>query len=218
MNLQGKKINFLGDSITEGHGTSGESCFFTTLIAQQTGAVCRNYGIGGTRIARQTVPSENPRHDLDFPGRVDEMDPDADIVVVFGGTNDFGHGDAPLGCMADRDVYSFYGGLHTLYTSLIEKYPAARIVVLTPLHRLNEDNPRGDGKKPQDVATLKEYVGIIREVAEYYSLPVLDLFATSGMQPRVPVIQQRYIPDGLHPNDAGHRLLAEQIVRFLQQL
>ena len=218
MNLQGKKINFLGDSITEGHGTSGESCFFTTLIAQQTGAVCRNYGIGGTRIARQTVPSENPRHDLDFPGRVDEMDPDADIVVVFGGTNDFGHGDAPLGCMADRDVYSFYGGLHTLYTRLLEKYPSARIVVLTPLHRLNEDNPRGDGKKPQDVATLKEYVAIIREVAEYYSLPVLDLFASSGMQPKVPVMQQRYIPDGLHPNDAGHRLLAEQIIRFLQQL
>ena len=97
MNLQGKKINFLGDSITEGHGTSGEACFFTTLIARETGAVCRNYGIGGTRIARQTIPSEKPRHDLDFPGRVDEMDPDADIVVVFGGTNDFGHGDAPLG-------------------------------------------------------------------------------------------------------------------------
>ena len=39
MNLQGKKINFLGDSITEGHGTSGESCFFTTLIAKETGAL-----------------------------------------------------------------------------------------------------------------------------------------------------------------------------------
>ncbi|MGN1019212.1 MAG: SGNH/GDSL hydrolase family protein [Aristaeellaceae bacterium] len=218
MNLQGKKINFLGDSITEGHGTSGEDSFFTTLIARETGAICRNYGIGGTRIARQTVPSANPRHDLDFPGRVDQMDPDADIVVVFGGTNDFGHGDAPLGCMADRGVYSFYGGLHTLYTRLIERYPAARIVVLTPLHRLNEDNPRGDGNKPQDVATLKEYVAIIRQVAEYYSLPVLDLFAASGMQPRVPVIQQRYIPDGLHPNDAGHRLLAEQIISFLRQL
>ena len=91
-------------------------------------------------------------------------------------------------------------------------------MVLTPLHRLNEDNPRGDGNKPQDVATLKEYVAIIREVAEYYSLPVLDLFATSGLQPKVPVIQQRYVPDGLHPNDAGHRLLTQQIISFLQQL
>ena len=218
MNLQGKKINFLGDSITEGHGTSGEACFFTTLIARETGAICRNYGIGGTRIARQTVPSLYPQHDLDFPGRVDGMDPDADVVVVFGGTNDFGHGDAPLGSMADRTKDTFYGGLHELYTRLIEKYPAARIVVLTPLHRLNEDNPRGDGNKPQDVATLKEYVAIIRQVAEYYSLPVLDLFASSGLQPRVPVIQQLYVPDGLHPNDAGHRLLAEQIIRFLQQL
>ena len=216
MNLQGKKINFLGDSITEGFGTSGESCFFTTLIADETGAITRNYGIGGTRIARQATPT-TPQADRDFPSRVAEMDPDADVVVVFGGTNDFGHGDAPLGSMADREKGSFYGGLHELYIRLIEKYPAARIVVLTPLHRMNEDNPRGDNK-PQDVATLKEYVTIIREVAEYYALPVLDLFATSGMQCHVPAIQQLYIPDGLHPNDAGHRLLADLIIAFLQQL
>ena len=37
-------------------------------------------------------------------------------------------------CMADRTKATFYGGLHELYTSLIDKYPAARIVVLTPLH------------------------------------------------------------------------------------
>ena len=157
MDLKGKKINFLGDSITEGHGTSGEDCFFTTLIARDYGAVCRNYGIGGTRIARQSKPSAEPRWDLDFPGRVDEMDPDADIVVVFGGTNDFGHGDAPIGCMTNRTCDTFYGGLHVLYTSLIEKYPAAKIVVLTPLHRVTEDDPRGDNK-PFDVAPLRTYV------------------------------------------------------------
>lgn len=214
MDLKGKKINFLGDSITEGHGTSGEDCFFTTLIARDYGAVCRNYGIGGTRIARQSKPSAEPRWDLDFPGRVDEMDPDADIVVVFGGTNDFGHGDAPIGCMTNRTCDTFYGGLHVLYTSLIEKYPAAKIVVLTPLHRVTEDDPRGDNK-PFDVAPLRTYVQIIREVAEFYSLPVLDLFACSGLQPRVPVIRETYVPDGLHPNDAGHRVLAEKIAGFL---
>ena len=59
MNLSGKKINFLGDSITHGSGTSGEDKRFSNLIAAKTGAICRNYGIGGTRIARQfnrTIP------------------------------------------------------------------------------------------------------------------------------------------------------------------
>lgn len=218
MNLSGKKINFLGDSITEGHGTSGEAAWFCTKIAKKYGAVCRNYGIGGTRIAKQSVPDICPEWDRDFIDRVDIMDADADIVVVFGGTNDFGHGDAPIGRMSDRSPYTFYGALHTLYTKLIEKYPASRILVLTPLHRTQEDSLRGDGRKQYDVGTLYDYVAVIREVAEYYSLPVLDLFKVSGLQPKVGIIKEKYVPDGLHPNDDGHTVLAEIIGRALENL
>ena len=217
MELKGKKILFLGDSITEGHGSSDISKCFVSLIAEREQAHCINYGIGGTRIARQTTPSEDPVWDQDYPSRVDDMDPEADIVVVVGGTNDFGHGDAHLGSMEDRSVYTFYGALHQLYTSLIEKYPRADIVVLTPLHRLNEDDPRGDGNKAPS-ARLKVYVDIIREMAEYYSLPVLDLYAVSGLQPKVPIIQELYMPDGLHPSDAGYEILANKITQFLKTL
>lgn len=218
MILKGKKINFLGDSITEGSGTSGQDKTYWGLIAAREGAICRGYGISGTRIAKQSSVSGEPRWDLDFCQRALEMDADADIVVVFGGTNDFGHGDAPIGTMADRTPYTFYGALHTLYTSLIERYTDATIVIMTPLHRGNEDNPRGDGHKPQDVGVLADYVDVIREVAQYYSLPVLDLFATSGMQPKVPVIQQRFIPDSLHPNDAGHEIMAAKLTAFLKAM
>lgn len=217
MELQGKKINFLGDSITEGCGTSGEAYRFTTLIAEKTGAVCRNYGICATRIARQFVPSDNPRNDRHFPGRVPEMDADADVVVVFGGTNDYGHGDAPIGAMEDRTIDTFYGACHTLCRTLIERYPAATVVIATPLHRLDEGNPCGSCKK-QPVAPLIDYVRIIRQVAEYYGLPVMDLYATSGLQPEIPLIQERYVPDGLHPNDAGHVILAEKMIAFLRTL
>lgn len=218
MNLNGKKINFLGDSITEGVGTSAPEKRYPDLIAADCGCIVRNYGISGTRIARQYHPTvDNPSFDLDFPSRVADMDPDADIIVVFGGTNDFGHGDAPIGKMSDRTKDTFYGGLHELYTSLINKYPSASIVILTPLHRLNEDSPIGDNK-PAPVGTLKEYTEIIREVAQWYSLPVLDLFAMSGMQPRVPVIQEKFVPDGLHPNDDGNRKLADLLISFLSRL
>ena len=216
MELKGTKINFLGDSITEGAGTSSPDRMFTMLIEREYGAICQNYGIGGTRIARQKTATVE-KWDRDFISRVPEMDADADIVVVFGGTNDFGHGDAPLGTMSDRTPYTFYGALHCLYTALTEKYPDVPIVILTPLHRLNEDSPKGDNK-PEPVGTLKEYVNIIREVAEYYSFPVLDLYKESGLQPKVPVIQQKYIPDGLHPNDDGNAILAHKIARFLETL
>lgn len=216
MNLSGKKINFLGDSITAGHGASCEENCFVSIIGRETGAVCRNYGIGGTRIARQTVPT-NEIHDQDFLSRVEGMDPDADIVAVFGGTNDYGHGDAVIGEFSDRTEYSFYGALHLLYTSLIEKYPSSNIIVFTPLHRKNELNPRGDNKKT-DVGTLKKYVDIIKEVAEYYSLPVLDLWAESGIQPNLPVMEQKYTADGLHPNDAGYRVLADKIINYFEKM
>ena len=209
------KINFLGDSITEGHGVEVNESF-VGLVAAQTGALCRNYGIGGTRIAKQRIPSENPRWDLDFCSRVEQMDPDADVVVVFGGTNDYGHGDAVMGTMKDRTPNTFYGALHTLYTSLLNKYPDSLIIVATPLHRLND----GIGISPSGLYTLpyplRDYVNVIREVAEYYSLPVLDLYANSGLQPKVEVINQKYFLDGLHPNAAGHRVLARQVLTFLR--
>ena len=212
MNLQGLKSNFLGDSITEGHGCSSEETRFTSLIASQHGAITRCYGIGGTRLARQTKPSEWPRHDLDFPSRVAEMDPDADLIVVFGGTNDFGHGAAPFGDFSDRTADTFCGAIHELYVSLLEKYPTATIMVITPLHRSTEDNPHMHGK------VLKDYVDVIRRGAEYYSLPVLDLYAPYGVQPAVPVMKDTFMPDGLHPNDAGHVILTNKIAQFIKNL
>ena len=212
MNLNGLKINFLGDSITEGSGTTGVEKRFANRIAAQYGAISRCYGIGGTRIARQNKPSANPRCDLDFVSRVPEMDPDADMIVVFGGTNDFGHGDAPFGEFADRTVDTFCGALHILYTTLLEKYPEATIVVVTPLHRVTEDSPNMHGK------VLKEYVDMIRRLAEHYSLPVLDLYATYGVHPAVSVMKDKYMPDGLHPNDAGHERLADRIAGFIRGL
>ena len=215
MDLKDKKIAFLGDSITEGHGTSCVEMRFTDLIAKNEGAICYNYGIGGTRIAYQHVPSAEPRWDMCFLDRADEMKHDADIVFVFGGTNDFGHGDAAVGCMDDREPYTFYGALHTLFTKIITKYPTAKIVVATPLHRCDEEKFMIKGGVPKAVKLI-DYVNIIREVAEYYALPVLDLYKNSGLQPIVPIIQEKYVPDGLHPNDAGHVILADKIVAFLK--
>ena len=209
MELKGKKINFLGDSITEGVGASEYARCYLEQFAAATGAICRNYGISGTRIAKRRVPYDIPEFDRYYASRVPEMDPDADIVVVFGGTNDYGHGDAPLGEMQDRTVWTYYGALHVLFTSLIEKYPAAQIVVLTPLHRDDEE---------KRTPTLKPFVDATRQVAEFYSLPVLDLWANYGIQPRIPVMKEMYVPDGLHPNDAGHAILANKLRAFLEHM
>ena len=219
MILKGKKINFLGDSITEGVGTSGPGKIYHAVLAKEYELKsAENYGISGTRFAEQKNSSENKLFDENFCSRTAKMDPDADAVVVFGGTNDFGHGDAPFGCFSDRTAKTFRGACHVLMGSLLKLYPGKPVVIITPLHRLNEDNLRGDGFKEAESVPLKAYVDAIRETAEYYSLPVLDLYASSGIQPNIPKVKELLCPDGLHPNDAGHAIIAERLANFLRNL
>ncbi len=221
MKLENIVANFLGDSITKGAAASCPENVFHQLIAKKYNMKeARNYGLGGSRIAEQ-LPDVNG--DLgeyaSFSERMWSMEDDADLVVLFGGTNDYGHGNAPLGSMSDREPVTFYGACHYVMRGLIEKYPEARIVVITPMHREGEDDVRGEhGKKPQDVAPLSRYVEIIREVAEYYSLPIIDLWANLGLQPNVPIIKEKYCRDGLHPNDAGHKRIAEYVGKCLEAL
>ena len=222
MNLSGLKINFLGDSITQGVGASSPETVYHAVLKREAGlAQARNYGISGTRFALQKGTEERPKDDYvdinSFSERFHMMDDDADVVVVFGGTNDYGHGDAPLGGFSDRTPDTFYGACHYLFSGLIKKYLGKQIVIMTPLHRTGEYKNTGS-QKTMGVGTLKEYVNIIREVAEYYSLPVLDLYASSGLQPEVPEIKEMYIPDGLHPNDNGNAVIARKLKVFLETL
>ena len=207
MELKNKKINFLGDSITEGAGASVyENCYVEVLKREFSLAEARNYGIGGTRLAKQRIPSIEPKFDRDFPSRICEMEAVADLVVVFGGTNDHGHGDAPFGEDTDRTPDTFIGACHYLYASLKEKF-SCPIVVLTPLHRAEED--RADG------ITLEDYVNQIRKIAPQYGLPVLDLYDASAINRET---LAALTGDGLHPNDEGHSILAREIGEYLLKL
>ena len=216
MKLNGKTVCFLGDSITEGAGASSkEKCYVSLFAAAHPEAKVLNFGIGGTRIAKQTTPSENPRWDLDFGSRVAEMPEEADLICIFGGTNDFGHGDAPMGSFGCKTSDTFWGALYALSLDLVNKYPKARIVYFTPLHRQTKPEPRykGDG-----YWSLDDYAEAIRKNAAYFAFPVLDLRTQSGIQPRIPTIAKEFTPDGLHPNDAGYERLFRMIDRFIENL
>lgn len=216
MTLQGKTVNVLGDSITESTGASCPENGYVAVFERTFGLKeARNYGVSGSRIASQEKPYGPPRMERNFCTRAREMDENADAVVVFGGTNDFGHGDRPIGSFEDKTEDTFYGACRVLMETLLERYHGKPIVIMTPLHRSNEQDPWGDHRREHPTLPLCGYVKIIKEVAEYYSLPVLDLWAVSGMQPAVPVIKEKYMPDGLHPSDAGHALIANLLGNFL---
>lgn len=207
------KINFLGDSITEGAWATSQEKNFVSVVGQLLNCETRNYGIGGTRIARQKAISADPRWDLDFVGRVDAMNPDADLVFVFGGTNDYGHGDVPIGNANDSTVYTFCGALNVLIDELNHKYGKEKLVFIIPLYRENEDNPFGDGTAICERPPLEVYRKAMMEVLQNRNITILDIKDDMGRPEGNPLIS-----DGLHPNDLGHRKLAELIVSFIKTL
>ena len=224
MKLEGLRVNFLGDSITEGTGVINvaENRYDNRLKRMYNLGATNNYGIGGTRLAHQEKPSDKPRYDLCFCGRAYNMDPTADLIVVYGGVNDYIHGDAYFGKMEDRTPETFCGAVYFLMELIKTLYPGIPVVFMTPAHchfrgvSDREISPR-PVKKP-DAKPLKEYVRVIKERGAELGVPVLDLFENLGIDPNNEEEMTLYTEDGLHFNDYGHAYIARALGDFLTNL
>lgn len=215
MDWKGKTVAFLGDSITEGAAASEPQNVYHQVAARKLGFTALNCGVGGTRIARQLHPSADPSYDRDFNLRADELPLNAAFLVVLGGTNDFGHGDAPFGAPEDHTVYTFYGACNSLWEKLAARFGAGNILVVLPLHRTDEESPLGEGNKTCPGRTLSAYAVAIGQTARAHGLRVLDLRGESALDVRgegAPLFA-----DNVHPNDAGHRLLGEMIAEAMRR-
>ena len=118
--LKRKRILFLGDSITQGACASSDENNYVSKVGKMLDLDTKNYGIGGTRIAKQSMFDDYSEY---FLLRAKKMESEADFVFIFGGTNDYGHGDAKIGKIDDKTDFTFYGALNNLLEYLIQKFP-----------------------------------------------------------------------------------------------
>ena len=206
-------IDFLGDSITAGAAASSMDKCYVERVGQLLNCSVINHGIGGTRIAHQKEASSEAIYDQDFCQRLKDLDKNADYVFVFGGTNDYGHGLAPIGTPEDCSPDTFYGAVNYLATNLLKMYRRNQITFILPLYRLNEDNPYGEGSKKTPSLALEGYRQIIREVLDKYQIKYLDFRQEIGKAENNPLLF-----DGLHPNDLGHEVLANLIAGYIKSL
>lgn len=224
MNLEGKIIDFLGDSITEGAGVvdKANNRYDNILKRECKLKATYNYGIGGTRLAHQSTPSAKPRHDLCFCGRVYDLNRDADIIVVYGGINDYLHGDAPVGQLGDKTPATFCGAVYFLMNHLRTEYAGKTVVFMAPARccfkGLSSLVPSTRAMKKADAMPTLGYVEIIKQTAKQFDIPVLDLYNDLGIDPNREEDRVQYTKDGLHFNDAGHRVLADKLKAFLEAL
>ena len=222
MKLEGKIIDFLGDSITEGAGLTDMNDRYDNVLKRKYNPKATfNHSIGGSRLAHQQKPSEKPRYDLCFCGRAFDLNPEADVIVVYGGVNDYIHGDAPIGSWGDETPATFYGGVYFLLNFLKTQYHA-QIVMMTPARVCYKDivggQPSQRPMKQPDALPLAGYVEIIKKTAAFFNVPVVDLYDGLGIDPNIPEDKEKYTVDGLHFNALGHTKLAEKLGEVIEKI
>ena len=208
---EGKKINCLGDSLTQGDVTGAGviGIPWTANIKNITKAdTVRNYGVSGTYFAGSAVNAMTTRFAA--------MDNDADLISVWGGTNDFVT-NMTLGVMGDTLVtQGFYGSLDFVIKGLYTKYPTGKIFFITP-PKMNKTLYNWETYTPNALGLVEQdYVTAIKTVCDKYSVPVLDIFTLGGMSCYLD--SGIYRPDGLHYTNAGYKVLSYIIGEFMETL
>ncbi len=217
--FNGKKAVFIGDSITAGYSLVVTEKPFPAIVSSNLNMSHVNYGIGGSEIA-QFEAGNNTYNPMCI--RYADMDDDADLIIIAGGTNDWSHNHTQLGVMGDTSINTFYGALDTMCKGLLAKYHGKTIVFMTPIKR-DSGNGTETGKEyfsPNALGyVLKDFVDAIKKVCEFYGIPVIDMYADCSLNPIIPVIRSNYFSnDGSHPNRIGQMIMARRVTAGIQAL
>lgn len=199
------KWNAIGDSLTSAIGTAIN---YQNYISGKYCIEPRNYGIAGSTIANGT-DSSNPMIE-----RYTSMNDDADIITVFGGTNDYG-AQIPIGEDDSTDTTTFKGALNVMIDGLVNKYPGKRIGFITPMRRADI----------YKTVPLETYVNAMVKLCANKSIPCLDLYHNGNLNPEIDVIANTFFrmsvssgSDKLHLNAKGHLIISRIIDDFLHRL
>lgn len=203
--LYNLKWNALGDSLTSAIGTAIN---YQNYISGKYSIVPRNYGIAGSTIASGT-DSSNPMVE-----RYANMDDNADIITIFGGTNDYG-AQIKLGEDDSTDTSTFKGALNVIIDGLMRKYPGKRIGFITPMQRADI----------YKTVPLETYVNAMVKICANKSIPCLDLYHNGNLNPAIDIIANTFFrvmvssgSDKLHLNEKGHLVISRIIDDFLHRL
>ena len=201
----GKIINWIGDSIVAGDD-------FDEIVAAYFGMTLNDYGVSGATIAKKTGGTR-----ACISESYTDMTDTCDIVAVSCGTNDFQYDWTDFGTVSDATNETFYGALNVLCSGLITKYPDKIIFFTTPIKRAQDPYTTIDSQNTKG-KTLADYAAAIQEVCARYSIPVLDMYSESMLNPSLPAQAIYFDEVGTHPNSTGKQIMARRVIGWLRQL
>ena len=211
----GASAFFVGDSISD-PSTNYTTKFYYNYLQELIGLS----GIGVDGKAGACISDDCTNTSVaSLYDRYKNIPSNQDLIVIFMGTNDYGHA-AELGDKNSTDPNNFYGSLNTVIPYLQKTHPYSQIVIMTPLHRDGfksggmYDGQTGEGAANKKGLKLLDYVNALRTTCDKYGIPVIDLYNLCTLNPA----DKTYFRDGLHPNTAGHEVLAKIIAEELKKI
>lgn len=213
LDFSDKKIACLGDSITQAANLEGMEDYqqysYPMKLAEILGAEeVVNLGIGGSSIGRYWQDA--------FVDRYMDIPEDTDLILVMGGTNDgFCLHRENVGNFEERSPRTLIGDLDELMRGLKENYPDAEIIFVTPLPNVLHDILRKD--RPE-LLSQRVIVDSMIALAREYEFDVIDLYDSNLLDSHDAAVISNYMPDGVHCNPDGYRILAEHIAADLIRL
>ena len=204
-----KKVLVMGDSISATYYL-GYKKWIDLLIDDGffTAENVTNDSIHATGFVATLSDTSND----DFITRINAVENpgEYDLVILFGGINDFIKG---------IDLDAFKAAVDEYFSYLCTNFINARIVVISPLRAFaNWQN-----------SNQNEYTDYIKSVANSYSLPILNATEESGFMPHLDVFRNTWTihlnndesnpeHDGLHPIEEYNRKFFMPYIRgFLKQ-
>ena len=202
--LKSKRLAFCGDSITYGLNQDGGARLdaFPDQVGRLLGCQTTNYGVSSA-----SVGGDAPRvWSKDYT----VVSTEEDIIGVMIGINDF-YRDYSLG---NKDGSSgFYKDLHTMWKGLINRFPPSAgkrlFCMIYPYYDV----------KPN----WEKWTAAMQEVAEYYSIPILDFSKELGINPHMDVNFEYWREEGrgtgkhnAHPTQITHDMMAKVVAAYIK--
>ena len=199
---QKKRVIFFGDSITQAGVEPGGYITVLGELLKQKG-LDNNYELNGAGIGGNKI------YDLYLRLEDDVLSKKPDIVVIWVGVNDVWH-KSTSGTGTDQDKFEKF------YNALIKKLQAAnaQVFICTPA-AIGE---KTDFTNSQD-GDLNQYSQIIRGIAEKNNVKLIDLrklfleYNLANNKTNQP--SGTLTTDGVHLNEKGNSLVAEEMLNAL---
>lgn len=216
VNLFGVKWCAFGDSLTDKSTLASmiDKKNYVDYVSESLGLEVVNCGVGGTGYMK----TENR-----FVNRVSTIPKDTKLLTVFGSFNDYEYIESSLGVFGDSGTDTIYGCMKSFFDSVFSRCPNIVVGVILPT-KWGYLSPQKDSEASKKCDL---YIKALKEIADYYDLPVLNLYNYSNLRPWDDVFAERYYKDDdgngvantVHPLDAAHkRFIAPKVEAFIKRI